>query len=522
MIAGTLGNFYGQLGGGRWAIGYDAGESLRIRRDLGYNRATPRSEEGFVAYDGTREMIRLKCSDLRRNMPVIAGACDRIGLFGAPLRPQWRTDDPAWNREAEQFITDWGKTCDTRGRLTLDALQRMALSLRPTHGGIYIETLADGSIRPVECERIRQPKDPTEAKAYTDGVRVDRATGRILGYKIHVRDDKGGFSGKHAESFVPADSIIPVIRPPWRIDQVREIGDLAPAVPAMQDLHEANKFTLGTLKSQSEYIGFLTRAGGVGANSGPRGSTPEVGARQTVKQEWGQLLEGKPGDSLTMAASPTPGATHIPYMKWQLTLAATVLQFPYEFFALDLAQLDWSRMRGTLILVNKVFSSDYWPWLVDRMLNPLVNWRVAMAMRPGGELGPAPVDATGRSQWDRLEWFPPEEVWLDRQETAQADMLEMQMGKSTLGEVLKRKGVDLQDHVTTRAREIKLIEKIAQDEGVHPDQLHKLQIPGQTDAAKKDSKQDANDDANDDANNRTNRTNGNRPTALARADSAVL
>jgi hypothetical protein len=54
MIAGTIGNFFWQLGGGRWATGYDAGESLRIRRDLGYNRSTPRDEEGFVAWDGTR------------------------------------------------------------------------------------------------------------------------------------------------------------------------------------------------------------------------------------------------------------------------------------------------------------------------------------------------------------------------------------------------------------------------------------------------------------------------------------
>ena len=120
MIAGTIGNFFWQLGGGRWATGYDAGESLRIRRDLGYNRATPRDEEGYVARDGTREMIRLKCSDLRRNMPVIAGACDRIGLFGGPLRPQFFTEDEGWNTAAEQsFVTRMGSpnVFDVAGKL---------------------------------------------------------------------------------------------------------------------------------------------------------------------------------------------------------------------------------------------------------------------------------------------------------------------------------------------------------------------------------------------------------------------
>lgn len=488
MIAGTLGKLYLQLGGGRWAIGYDAGESTRIRRDLGYNRATPRDEEGFVARDGTRELIRLKCADLRRNMPVIAGACDRIGLFGGPLRPQWFTEDESWNSDAEQFVADWGARCDARGRLTLDEMQRMALSLRPTHGGYYIETLADGTIRPIEPERIRQPTDPDTAKAYVDGVKMDKATGRIVGYWVHARDDDGGFSAKHEERFVPAESIIPVTRAPWRPDQVREIGDLAPAVPALQDLHAANTYTLATMKSQSEYIAFHGKSAGAGLNSGPRGTTPAVGSRTTTKHEWGQILNGSAGDTFQLLASPTPGATHIPYMRMQLGLAATVLQFPYEFFTLDLTSLDWSRMRGMLTIVNAVMRADYWPWLINRMMTPLVNWRVALAMRPGGELAPAPIKRkampTGAefevSQWTRVEWYPPEEMWLDRQETAQADTIEMQIGKSTLGQILKRKQMTVEDQIRARCKELKLIDGICQDEGIAVDRVYKLQIPGQT------------------------------------------
>jgi hypothetical protein len=171
-------------------------------------------------------------------------------------------------------------------------------------------------------------------------------------------------------------------------------------------------------------------------------------------------------------------------MKMQLGLAATVLNLPYEFFVLDMTPLDFARMKGLLLLVNKVFAADYWPWLIDRMLRPVTLWRVAMAMRPGGELGKAPVDRAGRSQWDRVEWYPPEEMWLDRQETAQADMMELQMCKTTLGEILKRKQKDLATTVRARARELVLIEKIAQEERVDPERLHKLQIPGQTDAGK--------------------------------------
>ena len=39
-----LGKMFLRLGE-RWALGYDAGESSRVRRDLGWGRSTPRDED---------------------------------------------------------------------------------------------------------------------------------------------------------------------------------------------------------------------------------------------------------------------------------------------------------------------------------------------------------------------------------------------------------------------------------------------------------------------------------------------
>lgn len=465
--------------------GYDAGESTRLRRDLGWARAQPSDEDSLVANDRTRELARQKAFDLFRNNGVVGGACERIAFFclgGTGIAPQCRTSDGGWNRAAEQWwATQYEPSCDTRGRVSLYELQTMAISMRPTHGGLYVQLLEDGTVMPIECERIRQPAKSELAKSYVDGVRLKN--GRVLGYRVHNRDASGGFGMDSDGVDIEASSVLPVIRPPWRPDQVREIPDLARVVPHFQDLSEMNLWTLNTAKAQSGMLGFLKRIAGSGL-PGPRGATnPTVGQRQTFKFDWGQVLEGFLGEDLEMKVSPTPNGQHIPYMKLQLALCAAGLNFPYEFLTLDLSNLDFSRQKGLLLLVNHA-CRPWKSWLVKRFLHPLWCWRVALEMAPGRELSPAPADVKGRSEWDKVQWQPPEEPWIDRQEAQQSDVLEVQAGLSTLSEACSRRGKDLEDTLRRKAADWQLVEKISAETGVPEEKLVKMQIPGQTEPPK--------------------------------------
>jgi len=469
------------------ALGFDAGESKRFRKDLGWGRRTARDEDSAIG-DGTLERIRLKAWDLRRNNAVVAGIGDRTASFtvGATgIHPQAMTDDAGWNKAAESFWeTVYSPCCDSRGRLSLYDLQWMAVALRPTHGGMYLEMLDNGQVRPIECERIRQPRKAVNSKEYRAGVKVDKVTGIIQGYLVHSRDNNGTFGANHAEQYVEAESILPVINRPWRPDHVREIPELAPVVPTLIDIHEMNTYTLNTAKSQSGYIGFLKKGSGLGLNSSPRGSTaPTIGKRQVFEQDWGQILEGFPGDDLDMKSSPTPGAMHIPYVQMQYGLCASALDFPYEFLTLDFSKANMSRMSSTLLLVNKAIRNRQ-SWLVNNMLHKLWCWRIAMEMRDGGQLSPAPVDEQGRSQWDRVDWQPPEEPWADRQEAQQSDVLEIQAALTTFSAASKRRGRNFEETLRERAREEQLIDTVAAETGVDRDRLVKMQIPGQTDPRK--------------------------------------
>jgi capsid protein len=482
-LRGKIGNAMRSLGE-RLALGYDAGDSIRFRRDLGWDRATPRDEDSLTSRDLTLETIRLKAADMRRNDAVIAGLCDRLAshVVGTGILPQAKTSDRNWNKQAEAWWSEWSKVCDVRQRVNLWALCWQAVSLRPTHGGLYLELLENGQVRPIECERIRVPTEPEKAKAFPFGVKLDRGTGIVLGYWVHGRDENGTFWGEHQEGFVPRENMVPVIRPAWRPDQVREIPDLAPVVPVMQDVHDMSLYTLNTAKAQSMVIGVLQKMGGAGLNALPRGSTTQtVGARQTYKMDWGQIYETRPGEGLDLKASPVPGATHIPYMKLNLMLASAALDLPYEFFTLDFSSADFSRMKAVLLLTNRTMR-NWQRWLIDTMLQRLWNWRIAKAIKHG-DLPPAPTERRNGfavSEWYKVDWQAPEEPWVDRQEANQADMLEWQLGLVPLSASAKRRGRDLEESLREKAANLQLAMDIEKEMGLAEGTLIKAQIPGQT------------------------------------------
>jgi hypothetical protein len=150
-------------------------------------------------------------------------------------------------------------------------------------------------------------------------------------------------------------------------------------------------------------------------------------------------------------------------------------------------------MRGILLMINNAMH-PWSKWLADAMQH-WWTWRVGMEVRPGGALYPAPVDARGVSEWNRVAWQPPEELWLDRQESAQADMLEWQMGQNTMGRVAKRRGIgDHMDLLIEKAEEISGAGVIEDEFGLPRGTLINIQIPGQT-KTDAESAEDAEDEA---------------------------
>lgn len=461
--------------------GYNAGESSYVRKDLGYGRCTPCDEDNMIGKDGTRELITFKAIDLRRN-GADNGVCDRIAAFAigsTGLRPQALTSDDDWNTLAEDWWNyDYAPACDARGRVGMWQMQWQAVSLRPTMGGVYWQLLSNGQVRPIETERIRQPHSKEAQEDCNEGVKVDKG-GRILGYYVHSRTKDGSFDGSKDGTFIKAENMIPVIRPPWRPDQVREIADFAATCPRIQDIDEANKHVLNTMKTQSKFLGWLSTLGGAGVNSGPRGTISNtVGERKRFQVDGNEIIHLNTGEQMNLSSSPTPGPTHIPYMQMQAGLASAGIGYPYEFFTYDFSKCDFSRMIAVVALINH--ASGIWRTWLGESLQKLWTWRIALAIRDG-DLPPAPLDKKGMSEWKIVDWQGPGDLVFDRQKDIQSDTLEFQMRQTAMSQVARRRGRDYSDVLRQQARDYKMETRIAQEEKVPEDIIHpKAQIPGQT------------------------------------------
>jgi capsid protein len=101
----------------------------------------------------------------------------------------------------------------------------------------------------------------------------------------------------------------------------------------------------------------------------------------------------------------------------------------------------------------------------------------------------APVNDKGVSEWSQVEWQAPEELWIDRQEAMQADIMEIQAGFLTYSRASKRRGNDFESDLRAKARDLQMIKKIAAEYDVDPEELSKIQIPGQTPPAPEPEKE---------------------------------
>jgi capsid protein len=233
------------------------------------------------------------------------------------------------------------------------------------------------------------------------------------------------------------------------------------------------------MKTQSKPFGSLSTQGGVGANSGPRGQSNNVaGERKRFQLDGMEIIHLNERETLSMTASPTPSPTHIPYMQMQNGLAAAGINYPYEFYTYDFTKCDFSRMIAVFGLINK--SSGIWQAWLAESLHKLYVWRIAMAIHDG-DVPPAPIGKDGKSEWRLVDWQAPEGLIVDRQKDIQADTLEFQMRQNSMSSIARRRGKDYSDVLRQQARDWKLEEKVAQEEGVNPELIHpKAQIPGQT------------------------------------------
>ncbi len=449
-----------------WRSIYDAVLETGARMSLRVMGRDRQGDEDRLTGQDDRDAIIARCHDLRRNSPVVAGCIGRLtdNVVGSKLHLQARTSDSEWNAEAERWLRTWARSCDISGRFSLTQVARHLISARLIDGDALLVLNASGLISYVEAERIR-PATGEEVAFKTD------RHGRVTAFRVCDRDAKdGSFKATGAARYV-RDFIH--VTHNSRADQVRGLPDLTPVANIITDIKEINDANLKKYKMGALAAWTLSGGGQLRGRN-----TQQRGAHSLASFKDGIIYELEPGQSLQAFQNNSPGGEYDPFVTIQLRLISMALGLPYEFLLMYFGGSTFASSKASLLQAYKTIES-WQSWLWETAIYPLVAWRIAKAVADG-ELSAAPVDKYGRSEWDRWEWQRPATQWVDPQSAVQTEMQEVSIGAGTLGRVCASRGIDLEETLEARAKELKLVRDIAAKHGVNPMELSSIQIPGST------------------------------------------
>lgn len=454
----------------------DAAERTLARRSLStYGRNISADEDRLLPQSDRDEVVN-RCHDLRRNNPIVTGACDRImdNVVGPEIIMQARTDSDVWNDTAERWLKDWGAAIDPAGSMSFTDAARLTVTARLYDGEIFHQPNPDGCISLIESERVRPPQNPKDGdKAY----RLEAGTGRVTRWLVHSRDKGGELTGKHEEKWV--EGVFHCARR-WRPDQIRGWPDLSSVANIVTDIHEINGANLKKVKmgAMAAWVFSKGQSGAKLQGRGPMGDT--AGSQPLAKFKDGMIYEIESGATLNPFNNNQPGGEYAPFVELNLRLVGMALGLPYEFLLLYFGGGNFASSKASLLQAYKTIQG-WQSWLDAKYIRPVVAWRIAKAIRDR-ELPPAPVDANGKSQFGKWEWQVPGVEWIDPQNAIQTEMQEVRIGANTMYRVCGRRGLDARDTAVANARYLKMLDEVGKAEGVDPARLHNIQIPGQTPA----------------------------------------
>ena len=405
---------------------------------------------------GVRSELVRRSRYLTRNSGFIRELVGSMALYsvGDGLKPQAESEDAEWNRQAEAYFNRWGRHAELSGRFNLTQCQHLVCRAVDVDGEIFIHKVEqDGQLKVqlIETHRIGSDSD---AEGMVDGVRLD-ADGRPLSYRL-VKDDGQGTD-------LPAAHVLHVYDPD-AVSQVRGFPSLQHSINHILDEMELLALEKHAVKDNSDITRVLT-TGRVDADDGdfhlatPAQGASDSGQLQTVLG--GKLVMLQPGEEIKPFESNRPSPTFTGFLD-HLRRDSALGMLPFEF-ASDSSKLAGSGVRLTVARADRRFSYRQ-TLLIDRMLRPLWLWVIGNAIAEG--------KLPAVAGWTEVNFTTPRRVTVDAGREAAQNREDVKAGLKTLSDHFAELGMDINEELENRAREMKLIQHVAAKYGLAPQDLY--------------------------------------------------
>ncbi|WP_347268140.1 phage portal protein [Paracoccus sp. (in: a-proteobacteria)] len=418
--------------------GYDAAE--KGRGTAGW-RAGGSSADSEIALAGP--LLRHRMRDLVRNNPMAAQAVQVLvnNIVGYGIRPRAFTGDEALDARVDALWMRWSRVCDRHGHTNFDGLLGLAVREMIEGGEVFAiarpTPMRSGDLVPLQIElREADHLDAAKLDSRADGMRIDQGIeydrhGRRAAYWMFP-DHPGGTSHVFARRL--ESERIPAARVAHLYErqrlQSRGVPWGAPAMRHIRDLDDWQRAELERKKLEACVVGIV-----FGAEEGDQGIAPSVldADGQRVEQfEPGLIAYARNGKDIKFNQPVSTGGIS-EWLRGQQHLIASGFRIPYALMTGDLSQANFSSTRAGLNEFRRMVEQIQWQTVIPMFCERIWGWFVAYAQDAG--LLPREVEIIA-------QWGTPRFESVNPLQDAQADLLEVRAGFSTVEQQIARRGYD--------------------------------------------------------------------------------
>jgi len=437
--------------------GYDAVESRGRRRPP---RSDTRSEDAILPSAKRKKLVGT-ARDVIRNYCTAAWMVRCHLDYVSSFAFQARTGNDALDAQLEDLLWRAGLrgNFDVGGRYSLSKGLRISEARRVLDGDVFWAKFSSGRVQLVEGDRVRVPAGGLPADsgwtmedfpAQNQGISVSPG-GRMQAVCVCRRSATG--SGYEFERVIPARNIWQHAfwDTTYRVDQVRGITPLAPALNTLQDIFEGLDLALAKAKV-AQMFGLIFfrqavenkegwRVGRAAAYEDDATQTDEDGDglddadRYEVDPGSGPFkLELQQGDDAKFLSTNTPESELLAAMQFATDISIKSLDIPYSFY--DTSKANYYGRKADIQQYEASARSKREDNV--QLLDEWTAWRLRLYILDGTLVLPDGL-TLDQVSW---EWVATGMPWVDKLRDMKADQLAINSNLDSEVRVARRSGQD--------------------------------------------------------------------------------
>ncbi|MDO5704271.1 MAG: phage portal protein [Paracoccus sp. (in: a-proteobacteria)] len=360
---------------------------------------------------------------------------------GNTIRPRAATADADLNRRVDALWKAWSARCDQHGHTDFHGILALAVREMIEGGEVFaVARSLNGRDRsggvPLRIElREADLLDGGRFDSRADGVRIDQGieydrNGRRSAYWMFA-EHPGGNSPLFTRMLESVRVDAAQVAHLFERQRVQNRGTPwgTPAMRAIRDVDDWQTAELVRKKTEACLVGIV-----FGADEDQQSIAPviqDADGNRVEQFEPGLIAYARGGKDIKFN-QPTSTAGVYEWHRTQLHIIAAGFRVPYALMTGDLSQANFSSTRAGLNEFRRMVEQIQWQTVIPMFCEPIWRWFIERAqsqgLLPDGEIV--------------AEWGPPKFESVNPLQDAQADLLEVRAGFSTLPQQIARRGYD--------------------------------------------------------------------------------